>query len=49
MEHFGLSFKQAEDYYNADAWGLMVEISKKNHDLYRLLFGCYPDNAMSNF
>jgi phospholipase D1/2 len=49
MEHFGLSDAEASDYFNDDVWQAMVEISKKNHCLYREVFGCYPDDEMTSF
>ncbi len=27
----------------------MIEISRKNHFIYRELFGCYPDDEMTRF
>lgn len=27
----------------------MIEVSKKNQNIYRELFGCYPDDEMRNF
>lgn len=27
----------------------MIETSRKNHEIYRVLFGCYPDNEMTRF
>lgn len=48
VEHFGITYKQAEDYFNGDVWHLMIETAKKNHEIYRILFGCYPDNAITD-
>lgn len=49
MEHFALSASEAQDYLNDDVWESMVEWSAKNHQIYRELFGCYPDNEMDTF
>jgi phospholipase D1/2 len=49
MEHFALADSEASDYLNDDVWDAMVEISRKNHYVYRSLFGCYPDDEMTNF
>jgi phospholipase D1/2 len=49
VEHFGVTAKQAEDYFKGDVWSFIVETAKKNHEIYRLLFGCYPDNEMTDF
>ena len=35
MEHFGLTEGEAADYFDDDVWTAMVEISKKNHCIYR--------------
>ena len=49
MEHFGLTDSDATDYFDDDVWETMIEFSKKNHCIYRELFGCYPDDEMTSF
>jgi hypothetical protein len=49
MEHFGLTDSEATDYFDDDVWEAMIEFSKKNHCIYRELFGCYPDDEMTSF
>lgn len=49
MEHFGLTDNESSDYFNEDVWDSIIEVSKKNHYIYRELFGCYPDDEMTHF
>lgn len=49
VEHFGLGEEEAGDYFDDDVWFSMIEISRKNHFIYRELFGCYPDDEMTRF
>ena len=49
MEHFGLTDIESSDYFNDDVWYSIIEVSKKNHYIYRELFGCYPDDEMTHF
>lgn len=49
MEHFGITESESIDYFNDDVWYSIIEISKKNHNVYREIFGCYPDDQMTSF
>ena len=53
-EHLGLKSNETnytliEDMLNDDVWKLINDTAKKNTDIYRELFKCYPDDTMLTF
>ena len=53
-EHLGLkpndtNYHLIEDMLNDDVWKLINDTAKKNTDIYRELFKCYPDDTMLTF
>lgn len=49
QEHFGVKREQVEDYLNEDTWWSIINHADKNQEIYREVFGIYPDNSMRNF
>ncbi|KAL4469400.1 hypothetical protein ABPG74_004653 [Tetrahymena malaccensis] len=47
QEHFGLTEQQAEDPLNPQLLSLISERAKKNTEIYREVFRCYPDDQVT--
>ncbi|KAL4487944.1 hypothetical protein ABPG72_022804 [Tetrahymena utriculariae] len=47
QEHFGLTEQQAEDPLNSQLLSLISERAKKNTEIYREVFRCYPDDQVT--
>ncbi len=46
MEHFGISRGEAEKFWEENIWVQLHHIAKRNTEIYRYVFGCYPDDKM---
>lgn len=46
-QHFEMNFAQCADIDNY--WKKFKQIAEKNTDIYRRIFGCYPDNRAAKF
>ena len=46
MNSFDLSEEEVADVMNPDMWKKVEEQSNKNNDIYRQVFGCWPDDKM---
>lgn len=49
MEHFGISSSEAEDPISSKTEKLVRKIAEKNTEIYRDLFGVYPDDNLKKF
>ncbi|EAR88634.2 phospholipase d1 (macronuclear) [Tetrahymena thermophila SB210] len=47
QEHFGLTESEAEDPLNPQLLSLISERAKKNTEIYREVFRCYPDDQVT--
>jgi phospholipase D1/2 len=48
MEHFGLSLEELDDPLNQQTLNKMDLIAKRNTEIYREVFRCYPDDEISS-
>jgi phospholipase D1/2 len=46
MEHFGFSKEVCEDFHDELVWKEIRINAKSNTEIYRTVFGCYPDDEM---
>ena len=46
QEHFDITKEEAEDFLNEEVWQKIRKKSRKNTEVYREVFGCYPDDTM---
>ncbi len=46
MEHFGFEREVCEDYHDEVLWKEIRINAKNNTEIYRMIFGCYPDDEM---
>lgn len=46
MEHFGLSYDEVVDPLSFELQDKMREIAKRNTQIYREVFACYPDDEV---
>lgn len=46
MEHFALTSKELEDPLCTETLNLMDSIAKKNSEIYKEVFRCYPDDEI---
>jgi phospholipase D1/2 len=49
IEHFGLTYAEAENFLDEDTWQLIKNRAKNNTKVYREVFGCYPDDTMTQY
>ena len=46
MNSFDMLEEEVEDIMNPDMWKKIEEQCNKNNDIYRQVFGCWPDNKI---
>ena len=48
-EHFGIRDLKQLDPVSEDTWEMVRRIAQTNTDIYRTVFGCYPDDNIRRY